>query len=133
MRRHVPWAAILRLGGAAVVGYALIVALTTLGFVGWLDDADLYRGDWLLKTQGTLVAVVAGLAGGLVAGLVGRRRPLLHATAVLPLLGIDTIYVLFVFPRTTPLGFELAGSLTLMAATLAGGWVVGSLRRPSAP
>lgn len=124
MKGHVPWMAILRVVAAAVLGYAVIVALTTLGFVFWLDDADLYRGDWLLKAKGTLVAVVAGLAGGALAALVDRRRPLLHAAAVLPFLVIDSVYVLFFFPRTTPAWFELAGSLTLMAATLAGGWIV---------
>lgn len=128
MRRHLPWAAILRAAVAAVLGYAVIVALTTLGFVVWLDDADLYRGDWLLKAQGILVAVIAGLAGGSLAALVGRRRPLLHAAAVLPFLVIDTAYVLFYFPRTTPAWFELAGGLTLMAATVAGGWLAAKLR-----
>jgi hypothetical protein len=120
---------LLRAVAAAVLGYAVIVALTTLGFVWWLDNADLYRGGAALQAKGTLVAVVAGLAGGAVAGLIGRRRPLLHAAAVLPLLIVDTLYVLFVFPRTTPAWFELAGALTLMAATLAGGWLTGRLRR----
>jgi len=125
----VPWRAALRLVLAAVLGYAVIVALTTLGFVGWLSNADLYRGTWQLKAQGTLVAVVSGLAGGALAGLIGRRRPLLHALTVLPFLVADTIYVLFVFPRTAPAWFELGGSLTLMAATVAGGWAVATLRR----
>lgn len=117
---------------AGVLGYSVIVGLTTVGFVHWLEGADLYRGGWALQAKGTLVAVVAGLAGGALAGLLGGRRPLLHSLAVLPLLVIDTLYVLFVFPRTTPAWFELAGSLTLMAATVAGGWVVGALRRRGA-
>lgn len=128
MRKSSTWVGILRAVVAGVLGYAVIVALTTLGFVEWLDDADLYRGGWALQAKGTLVAVVAGLAGGALAGLVGGRRPLLHSFAVLPLLVIDTLYVLFVFPRTTPAWFELGGSLTLMAATVAGGFVVGAVR-----
>ena len=118
MDRSIPWTKLLLAILAGVVGYVVIVALTTLGFVGWLDGADLYRGGWILKAQGTLVAVIAGLAGGSVAGFIGRRRPVLHAVAVLPLIAVDTAYVLFVFPRTTPAWFELAGSLTLALSTV---------------
>lgn len=119
---------VLRMIAAAVLGYAVIVALTTLGFVHWLDGADLYRGGPGLQAKGALVAVVAGLAGGVLAGLVGGRRPVLHAASVLVFLVIDTAYVLFIFPRTAPIWFELIGSLTLMAATVAGGWGVGAIR-----
>lgn len=121
---------LLRLVAAGVLGYAVIALLTTLGFVHWLDDADLYRGDWLLKSQGGLVALVSGLCGGAVAALIGGRRPWLHTLAVLPLLAVDTIYVLFFFarPDPAPLWFELVSSLGLFAATLAGGWLVAALR-----
>lgn len=118
-----------RLVGAAILGYAVIVALTTLGFVTWLDNADLYRGGPLLQIQGAVVAVVSGLVGGAASALIGGRRPLLHAAAVLPLLAADTLYVLLVFPRTAPAWFDLAGGLTLMAATLAGGWAIDRSRR----
>lgn len=128
MTRSIPWAAISRAVAAAVLGYAAIVALTTLGFVEWLDNANLYLGGWLLAAQGVVVAVVSGLAGGTLAGLVGGRRPLLHALAVLPFLVADTLYVLFFLPRTTPAWFELAGGLILMAATVAGGGAVATLR-----
>lgn len=120
---------VLRLVAAGLLGYALIVLLTTLGFVGWLDDASLYQGDWVLKAKGMLVALVAGLAGGTLAGLIGRQQPFLHALAVLPLLVIDTIYVLFFFPRTDPIWFDLGGSLGLIAATLVGGWRVAMRSR----
>lgn len=128
MSKPAVWKTALRLLAAGVVGYAVIVALTTLGFVHWLDDADLYRGGRLLQLQGMLVALVSGLAGGGVAALIGGRRPFLHTLAVLPFLVADTIYVLFFFPRTAPAWFDLAGSLTLMAATLAAGWLAGRWR-----
>lgn len=129
MRHSKIWLTLLRAVAAGVLGYALVAALTHLGFVGWLEGADLYRGGWPLRAKGALVAVAAGLAGGSLAGLLGGRRPLLHALAVLPLLGIDTAYVLFLLPRTAPIWFELGGSLTLMAATVAGGWAVQGARR----
>jgi hypothetical protein len=132
MRVPNPWLAVLRAIAAGVLGYAVIVALTTLGFVHWLGDADLYGGGWALQVKGTLVAVVAGLAGGALAAVIGGRRPLLHAAAVLPFLVIDTAYVLFVFPRTAPVWFELVGSLTLMVATVAGGWGVATIRARAA-
>lgn len=49
---------VLRALAAGVLGYAVIVALTTLGFVHWLENADLYRGGGALQAKGTLVAVV---------------------------------------------------------------------------
>lgn len=118
-----------RLVAAGILGYLLVAALTTAGFNGWLAGADLYRGGPVLQAKGTLVALVAGVAGGTLAGLIGRRRPLVHALAVLPLLIADTVYVLFFFGGTAPFWFDLAGSLVLMAATVAGGAGVGAFLR----
>lgn len=124
MSTRASWITFLRLAIAGLLGYALIVLLTTLGFVVWLDNASLYQGNWALKAKGMLVALVAGLAGGMLAGLIGWQRPILHALTVLPLLVIGTIYVLFFFLRTDPIWFDLGGSLGLIAATLVGGWLV---------
>ena len=123
----IPWKSGARLVAAGVLGYALIVALTTAGFNGWLEGADLYRGGPALQARGMLVALVAGLAGGALAAVIGRRRPLLHALAVLPLLIADTIYVLFFFAGPAPWWFDLAGSLVLIASTVAGGVVLRAL------
>ena len=124
-----PWKKAIRLIVAGILGYALIVLLTTLGFVGWLDNANIYRGDWILKVKGMLVALVAGLAGGSLAAWIGGPRPFLHVLAVLPLLIVDTTYVLFFFPRADPIGFDLAGGLALMASTIAGGALLAAWRR----
>lgn len=129
MRIRHSWLAVFRWIAAGILGYELIVALTTLGFVDWLDNADLYRGDWQLEAQGLLVAVVSGLAGGALAGGLGGGRPMPHALGVLPFLCIDTSYVLFVYPRTTPFWFELMGGLGLITATVAGGALVALGRR----
>lgn len=122
------WKRAARLVAAGLLGYGLIVALTSAGFNGWLAGADLYRGGPLLQAKGTLVALIAGLAGGTLAAAIGPRRPLLHAAAVLPLLIADTVYVLFFFAGTAPWWFDLAGSLALIGATLAGGAIVGAAR-----
>jgi hypothetical protein len=124
------WKSILRLVVAGTLGYALIVVLTTVGF-GWLDGAGSYGKDWRLMAQGGAVALVSGLAGGALAGLLGGRRPLRHALAVLPWLLVDSTYVLFFFPRKDPFWFDLLGSLGLIAATIAGGALIGAARRRS--
>ena len=123
------WKPILRLVVAGTLGYALIVVLTTAGF-DWLKGAGSY-GDWRLMAQGGVIALVSGLAGGALAGLLGGRRPLRHALAVVPWLLVDTTYVLFFFPRKDPLWFDLLGSLGLITATIAGGVLIGAVRRRS--
>lgn len=106
---------------AIIAGYGLIVVLTTAGFNGWLDGANLFRGGLALMAKGMLVALVAGLAGGYVAALIGGKRPMLHASLVLVPLLADSTYVFFFFPRETPLWFEVMGSAGLMLSTLGGG------------
>jgi hypothetical protein len=124
------WKSILRLILAGTLGYALIVVLTTLGF-GWVKGDGSFSGDWRLMAQGGAVALVSGLAGGALAGLLGGRRPLRHALAVLPWLLVDSTYVLFFFPRQDPFWFDLLGALGLMSATIAGGALIAAARRRS--
>lgn len=102
-------------------GYAVIVLLTSVGFNVWLEGKDLFALGAVGMAQGVLVATVAGLAGGYLAGWIGRKHPLKHAALVLIPLAIDTAYVLFWFDGTAPLWFDAMGSATLMAFTLIGG------------
>lgn len=106
---------------AVLAGYGVIVALTTAGFTGWLKGANLYLGGPGMMLKGLVVALIAGLAGGYLAALIGGRRPILHAALVLLPLSADSFYVFFFFPRETPLWFEILGSAGLMAATLVAG------------
>ena len=122
------WKQVLREAVAAVLGYAVIVALTTLGLEAWMDGVELWGASRTLQLQATLVAVVSGLAGGAVAALVGGR-PLRDAALVLVFLVLDTAYVVLVFESPAPTWFRLMGGLTLMAATLAGGLWVALARR----
>jgi nitrate/nitrite transporter NarK len=128
MSRSAIWKKAARLLVAGFLGYSLIAVLTTVGFEGWLKGADLFRGGPALLARGMLVSLVAGVAGGALAGLIGGRRPLLHVFAVLPFLMADSIYVLFFFDRTTPFWFELLGSLGLMTFTVMGGALIWLLR-----
>jgi len=90
--------------------------------------------DAALGTQaaGALVVIVSGLLGGATAALVAARHPARHAAAVLLLLAIDTAVVLARGERD-PAWFELAGSATLMLATVAGRVVYGLATRGRRP
>jgi hypothetical protein len=105
-----------------IVGYGVIVLLTSLGFNGVLGGRPLYGGSPAILAAGMLVAVIAGLAGGCAAGFIGPGRGLFNASLVLvPLIG-DTIFVLFFFKRSAaPFWFDTLAAATLMVCTLAGG------------
>jgi hypothetical protein len=105
-----------------LVGYGVIVLLTSLGFNGVLGGRALYGGSPLILAAGMLVAVIAGLVGGYIAGLIGPSRGLLNACLVLVPLTADTIYVLFFFKRSTaPLWFDALAAATLIICTVGGG------------
>jgi hypothetical protein len=113
---------IIRGAAAMIVGYGVIVVLTSLGFNGVLGGRPLYGESLGILAAGMLVAVIAGLAGGYTAGFIGPARGLLNASLVLiPLVG-DTIFVLFFFKRSSaPFWFDAFAAATLMVCTLAGG------------
>jgi len=115
---------ILRGTAAMIVGYGVIVGLTSLGFNGALGGRTLYGGPPLILAAGMLVAVIAGLVGGYIAGFIGPARGLLNASLVLvPLIG-DTIFVLFFFKRSTaPFWFDAIAAATLMICTVGGGFL----------
>jgi hypothetical protein len=113
---------IVRSAAAMIVGYAVIVLLTSLGFNGILGGRQLYGGPPLILAAGMLVAVIAGVVGGYVAGLIGPSRGLFNAFLVLVPLTADTIFVLYFFRRgTSPFWFDALASATLMGCTLRGG------------
>jgi hypothetical protein len=98
---------------AMMIGYAIIVLLTSLGFNGVLGGRPLYGGSPIDLAGGMMVAIISGLAGGLV-----------------PLIG-DTIYVLFFFKKSTaPFWFDALASATLMACTVLGGILRERIKSP---
>ena len=113
---------IVRGTAAMILGYGVIVVLTSLGFNGVLGGRPLYGGSPVVLGTGMLVAVIAGLAGGYTAAFIGPARGLLNASLVLiPLVG-HTIFVLFFFKRSNaPFWFDAFAAATLMVCTLAGG------------
>jgi hypothetical protein len=79
-----------------------------------------------------LVAIVSGLLGGVTAAFVAGTHPVCHAAAVLIFLALDTAVVL-ARADADPAWFELAGSATLMLATVGGGVVYGLVTRRHRP
>jgi hypothetical protein len=107
---------------AMLIGYVVIVLLTSLGFNGVLGGRPLYGGSLLDLAGGMLIAVISGLVGGCIAGFIGGGRGILNATLVLVPLTGDTIYVLFFFKKSTaPFWFDALAGGTLMACTVLGG------------
>jgi len=111
--------ALLRTGAGVLLGYAVIVVCTTIGFKPLGGIVHLHA-PLPVQAAGALVAIVSGLLGGATAALVAGRHPVRHAAAVLIFLAIDTAVVLS-RADTDPAWFELSGSATLMLATVSGG------------
>ncbi|HKY06479.1 MAG TPA: hypothetical protein VJQ56_16395, partial [Blastocatellia bacterium] len=108
---------ILRSIAAAVAGYMVIVAGTTLAFEVWLGGVGYHESPPYELLLASGAAVLSGLSGGFVAAWVANRQPLFHAIGVLAFLIADTTYVLTSGISKEPLWFSLLSSLTLMAST----------------
>ncbi|HVT97053.1 MAG TPA: hypothetical protein VHE33_06065 [Acidobacteriaceae bacterium] len=126
-------AAILRSVAAPLIGYAVIVAGTTVSFK--LAGGINLRSPLPNFVLGTLGIAVSGLLGGMTAGWVGGRKPVWHATSVLIFLVMDSVTVLFIRHRhrLDPLWFGVLSALGLMLATIVGGILIRSLHRPPRP
>jgi hypothetical protein len=111
----------------AVVGGYLIVAAGTILTFNVLVGQVTIDSNPRQMILGTIGAVLAGIAGGVVAGVVAPRFPFAHAAAVLLFLAIDTASV--VAKGTGPAWFDLAGSGILAISVLFGGWIIAETAR----
>lgn len=121
MRRPVLRA--LRSVAAVLAGYAVIVVGTTLAFETLLGGIGYYKSSGTVLAIASVAAFVVGFCGGFVSAWVGGRPRLPHAAGLLIPLAIDTTFVVTSGVSSDPLWYDLAGSLTLMVAALAGGYV----------
>jgi hypothetical protein len=113
---------------AVVLGYAVIAAGTILTFnviVGQISVAS--PPSQLLA--GTVGAVFSGLAGGMVAGSVAPRAPVLHALGIWIVLAIDTAAV--IAKGSGPVWFDLAGSGILAVTAVIGGALIAWRKAPA--
>ena len=111
----------LRSVASVLGGYFTVAAGTILTFNVLVGRVTIHSTPPQL-ILGTIGAVISGLGGGVVAGLIAPRLPLTHAAAVLILIGVDTVSVLSKGPG--PVWFDLAGSAVLAITVLIGGWLV---------
>ena len=113
----------LRYAAAAVAGYLLIAlgnVLTLEILLGGFTYTASSAGALAVAAVGS---VLAGLAGGYLAGWIGGPWPVSHALGVLVFLGLDTFHVLTSGISSDPLWFDAMASAGLMAATVLGGFV----------
>ncbi|HUP48916.1 MAG TPA: hypothetical protein VNA04_09005 [Thermoanaerobaculia bacterium] len=111
----------LRSIGAAVAGYALIVVITSFGFPLVLGHALVDKGDLREVVLGTIVAVIAGFAGGYVGTMIGVLRPTLNAALVTIPIVIETTFVLLFRTDPEEVVFSAIGALILIGSTIAPG------------
>ena len=111
----------------AVVGGYLVVAAGTILTFNVLVGQVTIDSNPRQMILGTIGAVFAGIAGGVVAGIVAPRFPFGHAAAVLLFLALDTASVLA--KGTGPAWFDLAGSGILAISVLFGGWIIARRAR----
>ena len=123
--------ATIRLLVVAFVGYLVIALLQTLFLELILDGQVAPEASIGIQVGGLAGTVVSGVVGGFLAARLGGKRPWLHCIFVLVPLLLDTIYVLTESNAGHPLWFNLAGSMTLMAATAFGGWLRVRTARPA--
>src|SRR4029453_8928216 len=112
---------------AAVVGGYLVVAAGTILTFNVLVGQVTVDSNPRQMILGTIGAVFAGIAGGVVAGVVAPRFPFGHAAAVLLFLALDTVSVLAKKPG--PRLFDLPGRGILAISVLFGGWIIAETVR----
>ena len=111
---------VLRSVGSIILGYAVIVLGTSIGFK-YVASSEYYGVSPFEKMLAAGVAVFSGLAGGYVAGWISPSRPVLHAAGVILFLIMDTTYVVTSGISKSPVWFDLMGAATLMVTSVVGG------------
>lgn len=113
---------------APILGYAVIAIGTTISFQ--LAGGINLRSALPNFVLGTIGIFISGVLGGM-AGFIGGRKPVWHATSVLIFLLIDSVTVLFLRKRhrLDPLWFGILSATGLMAATIIGGLLLRLFQR----
>lgn len=123
----------LKLAAIGLLGYLVIALGQTLVLELLLEGQVASNSPPTILAVAGLGTVASGLIGGYLSARLGRGWPLLHTAAVVAFLAIDAIFVVVKNADGNPLRFDLAGALTLMLATAAGGWLCGRRRWRSGP
>ena len=114
---------ILKLAMIGLLGYVVIALGQTVVLELLLGGRLAPSSSPTTLAAATLGTIASGLTGGYLAARLGGGRPLLHASVVVILLALDTIFVVVNRLDGNPIWFDLGGSLTLILATVAGCWL----------
>lgn len=109
---------------AVVAGFAVITIGTVLTFEVLLGGIGFHKSSPGVLALATLGAFLSGLLGGVVAARLAAARPLVHATAVLLPIALDTTSIVVKGTSADPVWFDLAGSSVLAGAAVLGGLLV---------
>jgi hypothetical protein len=110
---------------AVIAGFGVISIGTIITFnllVGQVTVTSSPSQMW----WGTVGAVISGLAGGVTAGLIAPRAPILHALGVWIPVAIDTTSI--VLRTSGSVWFDIAGSSILALSALIGGVIAAKFR-----
>jgi hypothetical protein len=121
-------AVILRGLGAALAGYVTVIAATTVGFTP-LGGIIHLSAPLRIHVLASAVAITSGILGGMVAGWVGGRSPVRHALGTAAFLTVESTVLIVFKPSPDPVWFDVFGAVTLIAATVAGGYLWGRVSR----
>ena len=124
------WIVALKLLLVGALGY-LVIALGQVLVLEVLLGGDVHvdTSPSVLLTA-TLGSIMSGLVGGSCAAWWGGKLPMRHVAAVIAFLAVDTVSIIAGREAgADPVWFDLGGSLTLILATVAGGWLQVRLRR----
>jgi hypothetical protein len=102
-----------------LIGYGLVVLITTVGFGLLHPYKPYYRAGLLVALAATAVAVVAGLGGGAAGRWVGGHR-LAGALIAIPLIAESTWLLFFRHVEAGAFAFEAVGAVVLIGSTVVG-------------
>ncbi|HUO84672.1 MAG TPA: hypothetical protein VM534_06110 [Thermoanaerobaculia bacterium] len=112
---------IFRTGAGIIIGHVVVVVLTVIGFALFPDQRVPRDGGLLVALAATLIAVVAGVAGGYTAAFLARIRPLLSAAIVAVPLVVESVWLLTTRTPADEILFDSVGAVVLILSTLGGG------------
>ena len=123
MARNSSWLRILWRVGAGLVGFVVIEVATTVGFTP-LGGIIMVTAPLRIHILATLVAIVAGLLGGMAASLSGGGASLLPLCVTAGIIAAESTFIIVYRRGSNPVWFEFFGAATLLGATIAGGLLV---------
>ena len=107
---------------AVVIGYYALAYLSTLVQENWLGGVTYLKSSRTDLILAGIFTPPSGIPGGFIAGLIGRRAPLVHGLILASIIGIETGYLYKKHVVDGPLWFEGGAGLALAGCVMLGSW-----------